>query len=122
MNSSLMILTAGACALLIAGCTPQEQRAGTGALVGGGLGAAVGAIATNGDAGGALVGGAIGAASGALVGGATAPRECYAQDAWGRNVVVPCNQTAVNNAPPPRQQPQTCYVRDRNGQLVQVRC
>lgn len=117
-----MSLIAGAVALAVAGCSPQEQRATTGALVGGGLGAAVGAIATNGDAGGALVGGAIGAASGAMIGAATAPRECYAQDAWGRSVVVPCNQGAVVNAPPPRQSPQACYVRDRNGQLVQVRC
>ncbi len=117
-----MSLIAGALALAVAGCTPQEQRAGTGALVGGGLGAAVGAIATNGDAGGALVGGAIGAASGAMIGAATAPRECYARDAWGRTVAVPCNQAPVASAPPPSSHPQACYVRDRSGQLVRVQC
>lgn len=122
MKPFQMSLIASALAVLAVGCTPQEERATTGALIGGGLGTAVGAIASNGDVGGAVLGGAIGAASGAMIGAATAPRECYAQDAWGRTYAVSCNQTPVAAAPPPPRQPQACYVRDRNGQLVQVQC
>ena len=59
--------------IALAGCgyTP-EQRAVSGAAVGGATGAAIGAAST-GRAGGALVGGALGAATGAIVGASTAP-------------------------------------------------
>jgi hypothetical protein len=62
-----------AVALALGACTPQEERAGAGALIGGATGAVIGGVAT-GRAGGALAGAAIGAAGGAIVGSATAPR------------------------------------------------
>lgn len=60
-------------AVALAGCgyTP-EQRAGSGAALGGATGAAIGA-ATGGGVGAALAGGAIGAATGAIVGATTRP-------------------------------------------------
>jgi osmotically inducible lipoprotein OsmB len=68
-------LVIGCVAFGLAGCyTPQDRAAG-GALLGGGVGSAVGAAAT-GTWGGALLGGAVGAASGAIIGAATAPPEC----------------------------------------------
>ncbi|VFU08635.1 conserved exported hypothetical protein [Methylocella tundrae] len=62
-----------ATSLALAGCgyTP-EQRAGSGAAIGGATGAAIGA-ATGGGVGAALVGGALGAATGAIVGANTRP-------------------------------------------------
>ena len=59
--------------LALAGCgyTP-EQRAVSGAALGGATGAAIGA-ATGRGAGAALAGGALGAATGAIVGATTAP-------------------------------------------------
>jgi len=59
--------------LALAGCgyTP-EQRAASGAALGGATGAALGA-ATGGGVGAALAGGAIGAATGAIVGANTRP-------------------------------------------------
>ncbi|MGB8279309.1 MAG: hypothetical protein WCF20_15445 [Methylovirgula sp.] len=57
----------------LAGCgyTP-EQRATSGAALGGATGAAIGA-ASGGGVGGALAGGVLGAATGAIVGANTAP-------------------------------------------------
>jgi hypothetical protein len=62
-----------ACAMLLAGCgyTP-EQRATSGAALGGATGAAIGAAAGGGP-GAALAGGILGAATGAVVGANTAP-------------------------------------------------
>jgi hypothetical protein len=59
--------------IALAGCgyTP-EQRAVSGAALGGATGAAIGA-ATHGGVGAALAGGALGAATGAVVGANTAP-------------------------------------------------
>lgn len=71
--------------LAVGGCTQQEQDR---ALVGGGLGAATGAIigaAAGGDVGSAVAGAAIGGVAGATIGAATAPRGyCHATDARGR--------------------------------------
>jgi hypothetical protein len=53
--------------LAISGCTTTERSTGTGALIGGLGGAAIGA-GLSGDVGGALAGGAIGAAGGAVAG------------------------------------------------------
>lgn len=69
--------------------TASEDRA----LVGGGLGAATGAIiggAATGDVGGALVGGVIGGVGGAMVGSATTPKNCVARDRYGRRYRVAC--------------------------------
>ncbi len=62
-----------ALAVLLAGCgyTP-EQRATSGAALGGATGAAIGAAAGGGP-GAALAGGILGAATGAVVGANTAP-------------------------------------------------
>lgn len=59
-------LAALACGLLLVGC---ETKSGTGAIVGGALGAGTGAIIGH-DVGGALIGGAVGAVAGGLVGAA----------------------------------------------------
>ena len=76
--------------LMVAACTPREQRVGTGAALGAGAGAVVGAV-TTGDAGGALAGAAIGGAAGAIIGAVTdRPGYCYARDAYGRTIVVEC--------------------------------
>ena len=67
-----LCLTAAAAATLLTGCeTPygEPDRTGTGALIGGGSGAAIGALAGGRHAGeGALIGGAIGAITGGLIG------------------------------------------------------
>ena len=85
------IVAVGLISLSIAGCTMTEQRAATGAVVGGAAGAAIGAAAT-GRASGALAGAAIGAGTGAIVGGATAPGPgyCEARDAYGQRVWIRC--------------------------------
>jgi uncharacterized protein YcfJ len=66
-------LAIAAIALSLGACTAREERAGTGALIGGAAGAVVGGLAT-GRAGGAVAGGVIGAAGGAIIGSATTPR------------------------------------------------
>ncbi|MEP3279979.1 MAG: bacteriocin [Stappiaceae bacterium] len=86
-----IILLVGAVALLLAGC--QSDSRTDRALVGGGLGAATGAIvvaATGGTAGAALAGAAIGGAGGALIGAATTPKNCIAYDRRGRKYYVAC--------------------------------
>lgn len=79
------IIPGVAALLAVAGCTQQEQDR---ALVGGGLGAATGAIigaAAGGDVGSAVAGAAIGGVTGAAIGAATAPKGyCHATDARGR--------------------------------------
>ena len=67
----LTILIISLIALAGCGYTP-EQRAVSGAALGGATGAAIGA-ATGGGVGAALAGGALGAATGAVVGATTAP-------------------------------------------------
>ncbi|WP_249693997.1 glycine zipper domain-containing protein [Stappia sp. WLB 29] len=85
------IVLVGAAALLLAACQSDSQRDRT--LVGGGLGAATGAVigaAATGDVGGALVGGVIGGVGGAMVGSATTPKNCIARDRYGRRYRVAC--------------------------------
>jgi hypothetical protein len=71
-NFPLAAVFAVSC-LALTGCgyTP-EQRAGSGAAIGGATGATIGAV-TGGGVGAALAGGAIGAATGAIVGATTRP-------------------------------------------------
>ncbi|MBN9458660.1 MAG: glycine zipper domain-containing protein [Bosea sp. (in: a-proteobacteria)] len=88
MKKVLLIAALGT-AIGTAACTPREQNAGTGALIGAGAGAIIGGAAT-GRAGGALAGAAIGGASGAIIGGAATPQRCYGRDQWGRRVVYDC--------------------------------
>ena len=64
MKSTLFIIFIGACALF--SC---ESKAGTGALVGGGLGAGTGALISPTPAG-VLIGAGVGAATGAIIGSA----------------------------------------------------
>lgn len=78
-----IIIVVGA-ALALAGCqTVEQDRALTGAAIGGVAGTAIGAAA-GGSVGSALAGGAIGAAGGAIIGSATTPRNCYWYDDYGR--------------------------------------
>lgn len=80
-----LVATTVVALLAVAGCTQeQEDRA----LIGGGLGAATGAVigaAAGGNVGSAVAGAAIGGVTGAAVGAATAPRGyCQATDSRGR--------------------------------------
>lgn len=88
MKKIAVFLIAG---LALAGCSSSSTT--DRALVGGGLGAATGAVvgaAAAGTAGGALAGAAIGGAGGALIGAGTAPKDCVAYDAAGRPFAVRC--------------------------------
>ena len=69
----VLIPICAAAAVALGGCgyTP-EQRAGSGAALGGATGAALGAAA-GGGVGGALAGGVLGAATGAIIGANTRP-------------------------------------------------
>ncbi|HMQ57839.1 MAG TPA: hypothetical protein PKE65_04770 [Rhizobiaceae bacterium] len=68
---------------VIAGCSPADERAGRGALIGAAGAAAVTAI-ISGDAQDTLRAAAIGAAAGAIIGYATADRrECWYADGRG---------------------------------------
>jgi hypothetical protein len=73
MNKIFLFAAVVAASMALAGCgyTPEE-RAGSGAALGGATGAAIGA-ATGKGVGAALVGGALGAATGAIVGANTRP-------------------------------------------------
>ncbi len=73
MKKRLVAALVVAVAAQLAGCgyTP-EQRATSGAALGGATGAAIGA-ASGGGVGAALAGGVLGAATGAIVGANTAP-------------------------------------------------
>ena len=71
--------------LALAGCTtgsPQGDRAVVGGGVGAATGALIGGLAT-GTGGGALIGAAIGGAGGALIGAGTTP-QCQVYDRRGR--------------------------------------
>ncbi|SDF58097.1 glycine zipper domain-containing protein [Bosea robiniae] len=83
------LLLVAAIGAALGACTPREQNAGTGALIGAGAGAIIGGAAT-GRAGGALAGAAIGGASGAIIGGAATRQSCYGRDEWGRRYVYDC--------------------------------
>lgn len=72
-------------AVLLAGCSPREERLAAGAGVGAAAGAIVGGLAT-GRAGGALAGAAIGAVGGAVVADATRPRYRCWYNAYGDRV------------------------------------
>jgi len=64
-------------ALALAGCqTVEQDRALTGAAIGGVAGTAIGAAAGH-SVGGAVAGGLIGATAGGLIGAATTPGYCY---------------------------------------------
>jgi hypothetical protein len=97
--------TAIAAALMtavLAGCaqTEGEQRATTGALVGGAGGALVGQ-AIGGNAQSTVIGAASGALLGAVVGSATTPQRrggqlCRYQDRYGRIYTAPCDDRYYN--------------------------
>lgn len=83
-NAMRKIIMITCLAASLGACSSQREqdRALTGAALGGVAGAVVGG-ATTGSAGGAVAGGAIGAAGGAMIGAATTPRQrCY-RDAYG---------------------------------------
>jgi len=83
-------IAAAALALLLSGCeTARQDRALTGGLIGGGLGAAVGGLASR-SAGGAVAGGLIGAAAGAIIADETRPGRCYRITSSGRRVRARC--------------------------------
>jgi uncharacterized protein YcfJ len=72
MKTNPLIFALAALAIVVSGCVNpdgSQNNTGTGALVGGGIGAASGAIIGGRNAGaGALIGGAIGALTGGLIG------------------------------------------------------
>ena len=81
---TIALLTLGAC---------SEYNRRDRALVGGGLGAATGAVigaAAGGGAGAAVAGAGIGAVAGGLVGVATTPRRCVGYDQYGRAYYYRC--------------------------------
>ncbi|OQM76959.1 YMGG-like glycine zipper-containing protein [Manganibacter manganicus] len=87
--------------LALAGCasTPQQQRTGTGALLGAGAGALAGQ-AIGGDTKSTLIGAASGAAIGGIVGSATAPRGeemCRYRSSSGRVYTAPCDDRYYDN-------------------------
>ncbi len=87
MRNIVIVLAA---ALALASCqTARQDRALTGAAIGGAAGAIVGGVA--GKSGGAAVaGGVIGAATGAIIADATRPGRCYYRDRRGKKVYVRC--------------------------------
>ena len=77
MNKLIHLCAALAIAAPLAGCdTPEGQNAAGGAVLGGAMGALIGAAATGRPAG-ALAGAAIGAGTGALLGAAATPQPSY---------------------------------------------
>lgn len=84
------IILIGAAALMLAGCqTARQDRALSGALIGGAGGALIGGLA-GGTGGAALAGGAIGAAAGGIIGANTRPDRCYYRDRYGRTRAYRC--------------------------------
>ncbi|MCA3655956.1 MAG: hypothetical protein IOC43_11025 [Methylobacterium sp.] len=73
MKKLTLIAGVAALGLVMGACTPREERAASGALLGAGAGALVGGLAT-GRGSGALAGAAIGAVGGAVIADATRPR------------------------------------------------
>jgi outer membrane lipoprotein SlyB len=92
------LIVAALAALTLAGCaqTESQQRAGTGALIGGAGGALVGQ-AIGGNTESTLIGAGAGALLGAVVGSSTAPKDrgeemCRYRDyRSGRIFVAPCD-------------------------------
>ncbi|TPK72087.1 glycine zipper 2TM domain-containing protein [Mesorhizobium sp. B2-3-3] len=91
-------------AAAVAGCQSQtegQQRATTGALLGGAGGALVGQ-AIGGNTKSTVIGAASGALLGAVVGSATTPQEprgqqlCRYQDRYGRIYTAPCDDRYYN--------------------------
>ena len=86
----LLVVASAVAAMTLAGCqTARQDRAATGALIGGGTGALIGGLASN-SVGGALAGGAIGAVTGAVIADATRPGYCYVRTRSGRHRRVAC--------------------------------
>ena len=85
------LLIIGVAALALGGCqTVQEDRALTGALIGGAAGAAIGGVAGR-SASAAIAGGAVGAVAGGIIGASTAPKgPCYVRTASGKMQQVKC--------------------------------
>jgi len=87
----------------LAGCETQtegQQRATTGALVGGAGGALLGQ-AIGGNTKSTVIGAASGALLGAVVGSATTPQrredqQCRYQDRYGRIYIAPCDDRYYN--------------------------
>lgn len=83
-------LAIGIAAIALAGCqTARQDRALTGAAIGGGTGAIIGGVASN-SVGGALAGGVIGAAAGAIIADSTRPGRCYVRTRSGNLRRVAC--------------------------------
>lgn len=96
------LIVAALAALTLAGCaqTESQQRAGTGALIGGAGGALVGQ-AIGGNTESTLIGAAGGALLGAVVGSSTVPKRrgeemCRYRDRRGREYVAPCDDRYYN--------------------------
>jgi outer membrane lipoprotein SlyB len=95
------LIVAALAALTLAGCqTESQQRAGTGALIGGAGGALVGQ-AIGGNTESTLIGAAGGALLGAVVGSSTAPKrrgeeKSRYRDRRGREYVAPCDDRYYN--------------------------
>ncbi|MEF2071780.1 glycine zipper domain-containing protein [Consotaella aegiceratis] len=89
-----MIVGCAALTLGFAGCTAEDRATGTGALVGGAAGAAIGAGVSGNPTEGALIGGAIGAAGGAIAGnmiGRSQSGDCiYRDPRTGQRYVAEC--------------------------------
>jgi uncharacterized protein YcfJ len=106
-RSSKMIIRQAIAAVLmtaaLAGCatqTEQQQRATTGALIGGGAGALAGQ-ALGGNTKSTVIGAAGGALLGAVIGQATTPQRrgeqlCRYQDRRGRIYTAPCDDRYYN--------------------------
>ena len=87
MKKIFVGLLIGASALAATACTPTQK----GATIGGGTGAAIGALIDDGGVGGTLAGAAIGTAAGALIGRSTENNnKCYYRDRYGREYVDQC--------------------------------
>ncbi|MEQ1937955.1 YMGG-like glycine zipper-containing protein [Mesorhizobium sp. CN5-321] len=104
MKTNGFIVAAALAALALSGCaqTESQQRAGTGALIGGAGGALVGQ-AIGRDTKSTVIGAASGALLGAVIGSSTAPksrddeRMCRYRDYnSGRVFVAPCDDRYYN--------------------------
>lgn len=84
----LFLIPVLALGLVACNQTESQRRVTTGAAVGALGGAAVGGIVDGGR--GAAVGAVAGGIGGAAIAGATAPRDCYAYDQYGRRIAVAC--------------------------------
>ncbi|WP_315924407.1 YMGG-like glycine zipper-containing protein [Mesorhizobium sp. SP-1A] len=105
MNAKRTIAAAAALlTLALAGCaqTEQQQRTGTGALIGGAGGALVGQAIGH-DTKSTLIGAAAGTLLGAAVGSASSPQQqprgdemCRYRDRYGRIYTAPCDDRYYN--------------------------